>query len=139
MTVQDVENAVAVLRRRGMNTGPGVSEVMNAMTSLQRILIPKHQSLFLAALPSILDSLLAVCDDKDVSIRHTAGVVLSSSSSVILPFQKSIILSFLAARGKKAFRPHALIAILEMQVKVTIFLTPQPHYIINHRNRTERS
>ena len=123
MSASHLNQCITILSKRAANQEVPNSEVMSSMNSLQQILIPKHQSLFLPHLNSILDALLIICDDKDVSVRHTASVVLNSSVTVILPYQKSVILSFLAERCKLAFKAHALVEMLSIETKVTLFLT----------------
>lgn len=123
MSASQLHQHITTLNKRATNQQVSNTDVMSAMNALQQILIPKHQSLFLPHLNVILDSLLIICDDKDVSVRHTASVVLNSSVTVILPYQKSVILSFLAERCKLAFKAHALVEMLSIEIKVTLFLT----------------
>ena len=115
--------SLSVMCCRANKQNVNITDVMNAMNSIQKFLIPKHQGTYLPFLERSLELLLLLCDDNDVSIRHTASVVLSSSVNVILPFQKSLILNFIANHINKAFQPHALIAMLDLELQVTLFLT----------------
>ncbi|OHS98430.1 hypothetical protein TRFO_35171 [Tritrichomonas foetus] len=118
-----MQHNLSVMSQRISNHKTNTADVMNAMNSIQKFLIPKHQTAYLPYLERIFEFLLLLCDDSDVSVRHTASVVLSSSVSVILPFQKSMILNFIANHCNKAFQPHALISMLDLELQVTLFLT----------------
>lgn len=110
------------------NKNTNTFDVMNSMNSVQKFLVPKYQKEYLPYLNKILELLLLLCDDLDVSVRHTASVVLSSSVTVILPFQKSIIVKFIYNNCNKAFQPHALISLLDLELQVTLFLTHKVAY-----------
>ena len=128
MSANELSNAqmqsyLLIMGQRISNNNTNIADVMNAMNSIQRFLVEKYQSTYLPFLDRIFELLLRLCDDPDVSVRHTASVVLSSTVTLILPFQKSMILNFISNHCNKSFQPHALISMLELELKVTLFLT----------------
>ena len=122
-TKEILENCLNSLEKRAKDQSSPTQNAMNEINQLQRLLIPQNLDVFLGYLPRILETLLLCVDDKDVSIRHTASVILNSSVQVILPFKKSTVLQFISLHCNKDFKPHALVAMVDLALKVTLFLT----------------
>lgn len=118
-----MQNNLLIMGQRISNNKTNSVDVMNSMNTIQKFLVEKYQSTYLPFLDRIFELLLRLCDDPDVSVRHTASVVLSSTVTLILPFQKSMILKFISDHCNKSFQPHALISMLDLELKVTLFLT----------------
>lgn len=118
-----LQSNLLIMSQRINNNKSNIVDVMNSMNSIQRFLVQKYQSIYLPFLDKIFELLLRLCDDPDVSVRHTASDVLSSTASLILPYKKSMILNFISNHCNKSFQPHALISMLELELKVTLFLT----------------
>ena len=120
-----LESCLSIIKKRETDPGAKVSSqnALAEMNKLQQFLVPKNFDLFLDSLPKILDTLLLACDDVDVSIRHNSSVILNSSVQVIMPFQKHSILQFISSNCNNEFKPHALIAMIELSLKVAVFLT----------------
>lgn len=128
MATNELSNAqmhdyLLIMNQRISNNKTNIADVMNSMNSIQRFLVQKYQSIYLPFLGKIFELLLRLCDDPDVSVRHTASIVLSSTATLILPYQKTMILNFISSHCNKSFQPHALISMLELELKVTLFLT----------------
>ena len=120
-----IESCLSTLKKRETDQKSKIptQKALAEMNKLQHFLIPKNIDLFLDSMPKILETLLLACDDVDVSIRHNASVILNSSVQVIMPFQKNAILQFISSHCNNEFKPHALIAMIELSLKVAIFLT----------------
>jgi hypothetical protein len=70
----DINNTVSVLYYWGSNTNPIVSMVMSEITTFQCLLILMHQFIFIISFNNILDSILLVCNNKNVFIRDTMNI-----------------------------------------------------------------
>lgn len=119
----DLQNHIIVISNRAKSTKVPVNDALASMNALQKYLIPKYLNLFLPHLNQILDALLCICDDTNVSARHTSLVVLNSSVTVILPYQKNPILNFITSMCNRKYKPHALIAMVDIELKIALFLT----------------
>jgi len=97
--------------------------LIQALNSIQRNISFPKISEFNFYMNGIFDNLLYLCDEKDVSVRHSASTVFKSIVSFVLPFSKSFILQFISDRCSKEFKPHALVCMVEISLNVTLYLT----------------
>lgn len=125
MNQENLKSLVAIIQERSKGNERSAKDVIGSMNEIQSFLIPQNMSIFLPELHNIFLALFKIMDDTDVSIRHNAIVVLNSIATLILPFQKSSILSFISEHINDNFNDHALIVMIELELKVSLFLIPK--------------
>lgn len=126
--IKNIKTSMCALKNRTVDTKFDKIKVIIAMNNLQNLLIPKHQNIYVSYLIKILDYFLLLCDDPDVSIRHSASVIIENTVKLILPFQKSLILSFIVKWSKSYIKQHGLIILINLELKMSLFLTLKTVY-----------